>query len=89
MYTNRTVHVIPETENISNAISIAAKLWPEIEAHPEMLLGKILDIGIAEIESLSMSNNCNRLDEIDKIAGTMDDVWPTNWRDELREDWPA
>lgn len=88
MQTSRTVHVIEETEQIAHAISVAAKLWPEIENHREMLLGKILEAGLAELEKLSISQHGYGLSAIDKTVGTMNDVWPNNWRDELRNDWP-
>jgi hypothetical protein len=88
MQTTRTVHVIEETEQIAHAISVAARLWPEIANHREMLLGKILEAGLEELEKISKSQHSNRLDAIEKTAGVMNDVWPYSWRDELRNDWP-
>jgi hypothetical protein len=88
MSTNRTVHVIPETEQIAFAISVAARLWPEFAAHPEILLGKILDVGIEELNKQSRSLSNNRIDASAEIDGTENLIWPTNWREELREDWP-
>jgi predicted nuclease with RNAse H fold len=88
MSTHRKVHVITETEHVTNAISLAAKLWPEIETHPEMLLGKILEIGIEEIERLARHPDTNRHEALSVIAGSMDGIWPSNWREQLRDDWP-
>jgi hypothetical protein len=88
MSTNRTLHVIPETDEIANAITTAAKLWPELEKHPALLLGQILELGVQNMERLTINMNCDRHETISKIAGTMNDTWPANWREELREDWP-
>jgi hypothetical protein len=88
MSTNRTLHVIPETDEITNAIATAAKLWPELEKHPELLLGRILDLGAQHLERLANNINCGRNETVSKLAGTMNDIWPANWREELREDWP-
>jgi hypothetical protein len=88
MSTNRTVHVIPETEQIAFAISLAARLWPEFAAHPEILLGKILDAGLQELNKQSRSLSNNRTEVTAEIGGTENGIWPANWRDELMEDWP-
>ena len=88
MSTNRTVHVIPENEQIALAISVAALLWPEYAAHPEILLGKILDVGIEEIDKQSTSLSNNIIDVSVEIDGIENGIWPANWREELREDWP-
>lgn len=88
MQTTRTFHVLEEDEQIAHAISVAAKLWPEIANHREMLLGEILEAGLEELEKISKSQHINRLDAIEKNAGVMNDVWPDNWREELRNDWP-
>lgn len=88
MSTNRTVHVIPETDQIAFAISLAARLWPEFAAHPEILLGKILDTGLEELHKQSRSLSNNRIEVMAEIGGTENCIWPANWREELREDWP-
>ena len=79
MRRTKTVHVIEETDEIIHAISLAAKLWPEIAAHREMVLGKILEAGLNELEK----RDAMKMPK--EIAG---DLWPANWKQELRNDWP-
>lgn len=88
MSPNRTVHVIPETEQIAFAISVAARRWPEFASHPEILLGKILDVGIKELDKQSPSLSNNSIEDSVETDGIDNGTWPANWRDELREDWP-
>lgn len=88
MSTNRTVHVIPETEQIAFAISVAARRWPEFASHPEILLGKILDVGLEELDKQSPSPSNNRIEVSVEIDGIENVIWPADWRDVLREDWP-
>jgi hypothetical protein len=81
--------MITETDEISGALSQAAKIWPELAGQRTLLLRKLLEVGIRTIEMDLEKNTAQRLAAVEKLAGSMDGVWPANWREELVEDWPA
>ena len=88
MKTNPTVFVIEETTELAVALDKASFLWPGLEGQRTQLLHKILEAGIREIERMPLKFASNRIAAVQSIAGSMDDAWPENWREELSEDWP-
>lgn len=88
MPTARARHMITETDQISHGLSQAAKKWPELAEHRTLLLRKIIEAGLQAISLDETSRAQKRLTSVKKIAGSMDGVWPTNWKEELAEDWP-
>lgn len=77
-----------ETDQLSAALLEAAKIWPELADQRTLLLRKVLEVGIETIEGQAKQNTKGRLAKVQEIAGSMDGVWPANWRKELAEDWP-
>jgi hypothetical protein len=88
MKANPSVHVIKETRSLAIAIDRASLLWPELAGQRTQLLYKILEAGMREIERENEKFSNNRLNAIRELAGSMDNVWPENWREELSEGWP-
>ena len=80
--------MITETDQLSDALSEAAKIWPELSGQRTLLLRKVLEVGIESIEAQATKRTKSRLAQVQKLAGSMDGVWPANWRDELDQDWP-
>jgi hypothetical protein len=80
--------MITETDRIAQAISLGETLWPELRGDRAKLLRRILETGIAGIEKQASQEKSSRLKRIDAVAGTLSDVWPTNWREELKNEWP-
>jgi hypothetical protein len=89
MPTTKPRYMITETDQISRALGNAAKMWPELAGQRTLLLRKLLEVGIQTVEMDVEKETAQRLAAIDKLAGSMDGVWPANWREELAEDWPA
>ncbi len=89
MPTTKPRHMITETDEISGALTQAAKIWPELAGQRTLLLRKLLEVGIQTIEMDLEKNTAQRIAAVEKLAGSMDGVWPANWREELVEDWPA
>jgi hypothetical protein len=87
MKTNPTVFVIEETAELAVALDKASLLWPELEDQRTQLLHKILEAGLTEIVKMPLKFSSNRIAAVQSLAGSMDDVWPENWREELSEDW--
>jgi NAD-dependent DNA ligase len=80
--------MITETDQLATALNQAANLWPELSGQRTLLLRKILEVGIESIGEDTAKLTDARLANIQKLAGSMDDVWPSNWKEELAEDWP-
>ncbi|CAB4551895.1 unannotated protein [freshwater metagenome] len=88
MPTTRPRHMITETDQLSEALSQAAKLWPELAGQRTLLLRKVLEVGIETIEQEATQKTKSRMAGVDKLAGSMPGVWPANWKEELAKDWP-
>lgn len=81
--------MITETDQLSQALAQAAKLWPELADQRSLLLRKVLEVGIETIEQEATRKTKTRLGGVEKLAGSMSGVWPANWKQELAEDWPS
>ena len=88
MPTNRPRHMITETDQIGADLTAAAKVWPELAGQRTLLLRKVLEVGFATVELQANEKIKGRLAKVQKLAGSMDGVWPADWRKELAEDWP-
>jgi hypothetical protein len=80
--------MITENDQLSAALLEAAKIWPELADQRTLLLKKVLEVGIETIEAQAKDATKGRLAKVQKLAGSMDGVWPAGWRKELAEDWP-
>lgn len=88
MPTSRPRHMITETDQLSHALIEAAKIWPELSGQRNLLLRKILEVGIESVQAKANQKTNARVTGVQKLAGSMDGVWPANWKKELAEDWP-
>ena len=80
--------MITETDRLSAALTEAAKLWPELAGERALLLRKLLEVGIETVEAKALETRQSRIIAVEKLAGSMDGVWPRNWKQELEQDWP-
>ena len=81
--------MITETARLSAAIDQAALLFPELADKRTLLLRKVLDMGVEQVEQSAAALANTRQSQISRVAGSLEGVWPENWRDELAADWPA
>lgn len=80
--------MITESDELAEALGRAAKLWPELADERSSLLRKIVDLGVDDLADRANANLEKRKQAILKLAGSLSGVWPENWRDELRDEWP-
>jgi hypothetical protein len=80
--------MITETDQLTEALAQAERIWPELAGQKTLLLRKLLEVGITTIERESAERSSQRLTQIQKLAGSMDSTWPSNWKQELGGDWP-
>ena len=88
MPTDRPRHMITETDFISQGLIAAANHWPELAEQRTLLLRKVIEVGLQTIELDEAKRRQSRSAAVEELAGSMDGVWPSNWREELAEDWP-
>lgn len=80
--------MITETDQLTDALDEAAKLWPELADQRTLLLRKLLEVGMEAFETRALEKKRGRLAAVGKLAGSMDGSWPKNWKQELASDWP-
>ena len=81
--------MITETDEISAAIGLAQLRWPELSGDKSKLLRKMLEHSAGAIAAEQAALRKQRLATIEQLAGSLENVWPENWRDEARAEWPA
>jgi hypothetical protein len=79
--------MITETDLISQGLAQAANKWPELAEQRTLLLRKVIDLGLQTMELEAAKNSQVRIAAVEKLAGSMDGIWPSNWREELADDW--
>ena len=80
--------MITESDRLSEGLARAAELWPEASGDKGLLLRHIVDAGVGTVLNESTSRAHRRTETIQRLAGSLSGVWPTTWREELRDEWP-
>ena len=86
--TNRR-HAITETDDIANALEVAAKTWPDLAGKPGALLRRLILLGRNTLLHDRAKANDAREQSIDATAGALADVFGPDYLRTLREDWPT
>lgn len=89
MPTVRARHMVTETDEIASAINAAAEVWPELKAERAELLRRLIAEGAKSVSGQAATWREQRAEHIRAASGALTGTWPANWRDELRDEWPA
>lgn len=89
MPTTKRRHAITETAEITGALEVAARRWPEDREHPAMLLRRLIATGAEAIEPRVRVDMQERHDLVIELAGTFEGLFPAGYLGELRDEWPA
>jgi hypothetical protein len=81
--------MITESDALAKAIDNAARLWPELADERAELLRRLLDRGIESVEAEHNELLNTRRKVVMEVAGSLSGVWPENYLEELRAEWPA
>src|SRR3954454_9933044 len=87
--TTRPRHTVTETEEVARALDDAAKRWPEERGDRHRLLLRLLLEGHRAPQNRADERHPQRLAAIDKTAGALTGMYPAEYQNDLREDWPA
>ncbi|MBB5167427.1 hypothetical protein [Mycobacterium sp. AZCC_0083] len=87
MPTTHRRHVITETDDISNALDIARRTWPDLADTPGALLRQLIRRNTLMDDHASTAKT--RQHAVDATAGALAGVFGPGFLSELREqDWP-
>ena len=80
--------MITESDQIAEAIELAAKLQPELKDDRADLLRYIIQRGIETLDNEKNEAAEARKKAIQEVAGSLSGLWPENWRELMRAEWP-
>jgi hypothetical protein len=88
MPTRHPRHAITETEEITDALGVARRAWPDLADKPDALLRRlILDWRNTLARKHSDADQAGR-QAIAETGGTLTGVFGANYLERLRQDWP-
>ena len=88
MPTERPRLTITETDEVAEAIAVAAQRWPEIRSRRELLL-RLVEQGRGVIERDRADETERRRQAIRQTSGALTGVYEPGYLERLRDDWPA
>ena len=80
--------MITESEDLEQALQFAAIAWPSEKDHKSILIKRLIEEGARALEGRISQTSKARLEAIDAVAGKYDDVWPDDWLEQARSEWP-
>jgi hypothetical protein len=81
--------MITESDALAKAIDEAANLWPDLADERAEILRRLIERGIESIETEVNEKLEARRKAVLEVAGSLSGIWPENWREEFRSEWPA
>ena len=88
MPTSRPRHIITETEEVTRALDDAAKRWPADAHSGSKLLLRLVEEGHRAVVDLQGQRAAGHREAIRRTAGALTGVYPPNYLEKLRKDWP-
>jgi len=80
--------MITETAEISTVLDAAGRRWPDCADNRAELIRRLLLEQLPREAEARADRLKSRQEVIRARAGSVAGVWPENWRDELRSEWP-
>jgi len=81
-------HAITETEEISAALAVARRVWPDLADKPGALLLRLILTGRNSLVHDSAATEQARRQAIHATRGALAGVFGPRYLADLREDWP-
>ena len=88
MPTTHPRHAITETEEISDALLVARRQWPDLADKPGALLRRLILAGRNSLVHDFAATQKTRRRAIEETSGALAGVFGTGYLADLREDWP-
>jgi hypothetical protein len=80
--------MITETEEIARALNDAARHWPQDSKRPAKLLLDLVREGHRAIAADAERAVADRQTAIERTGGALTGVYPADYLEQLRGDWP-
>jgi len=87
--TARPRHTITETDDVAEALDIAAQRWPEDRGARQRLLLRLVRAGRDALSSQQDKVAADRGRAIARTSGALSGVYRVDELERLRDDWPA
>ena len=88
MPTARPRLMITETDEVAEALDLAAARWPEVGSRRELLLRLVAE-GRATLEREREEKLARRIAAIRRTSGALTGAYEPGYLEQLRDDWPA
>lgn len=88
MPTSHPRHAITETEEISDALVVARRTWPDLADKPGALLRKLILEGRNTLAHKNTQDDHARRKAIADTGGALTGVFGPSYLQDLRQDWP-
>lgn len=88
MPTDRRRHAITETDDISDALAVARRAWPDLADKPGALLRQLILAGQKTLAHNGIEQDRERRQAIADTGGALTGVFGPQYPTELRGDWP-
>jgi hypothetical protein len=89
MPTARPRHVITETDDVAAALADADRAWPDAHGNKTALIRRLVQAGHASLRGSQRATIDQRLEQLDRAAGSLTGLYDPDYLHRLREDWPA
>jgi hypothetical protein len=80
--------MITETDEVAEALDVAAALWPNIASRRELLL-RLVARGREAVERERAEEIARRRAAIRRTSGALTGAYEPGYLERLRDDWPA
>ncbi|WP_204080317.1 hypothetical protein [Mycobacterium riyadhense] len=88
MPTTHRRYAITETDEISAALAVARRVWPDLAEKPGALLRRLILTGRNSLVHDFAATEKARRQAIDATSGALAGVFAPTYLADLREDWP-
>ncbi len=88
MPTTRPRHTLTETEELSAALKLAAQRWPDDAGRPSRLLLRLVRAGERAIAPDGRRARERRQRAIERHHGQFTGIYPSDYLEKLRSEWP-
>ncbi|HYO01840.1 MAG TPA: hypothetical protein VET27_08110 [Mycobacterium sp.] len=88
MPTSHPRHAITETDEITDALGVARRAWPDLADKPGALLRRLIIEGRNALTHKNTDADRASRQAIAETGGALTGVFGANCLDRLREDWP-
>jgi hypothetical protein len=89
MPTSRPRYTVTETEDVAQALDRAARRWPKDASKRGQLLVHLVQEGSRALAHADEEQRDRRKAAVQRTAGALTGIYPPDYLEHLRNDWPS